>query len=225
MSGQALVVHKDRGSTCPACRHREFVAGTGATRVGFVCLRCDHRWSSGRTGEPYFYRAKNVRSTNHPDEFASMEYDSFTGTIRPLHREFNGDLFDGPCRVIAHGCNAKGVMGAGVAAQIKDRFPDAFMAYRAAFEHGGLEPGHIIAHQTPDGFTILNCITQENYGRVGTFVLPDAIWRCFSAINIMGFQKVAIPRIGSGFGGGEWEKIRPIIHKAMSRTSLNVYYI
>ena len=45
-----------------------------------------------------------------------------------------GDLLEAAEPVIVHGCNAQGSMGAGVARAIRDRYPAAYAAYRAAHE-------------------------------------------------------------------------------------------
>ncbi|WP_343683631.1 hypothetical protein [Asticcacaulis sp.] len=45
-----------------------------------------------------------------------------------------GDLLKAPERVICHGCNAQGKMGAGIATAIKKIYPEAFSLYRATYE-------------------------------------------------------------------------------------------
>src|SRR5690606_34929648 len=89
-------------------------------------------------------------------------------------RYVRGDLLKTPARFILHGCNAQGVMGAGVAAAIRDRYPAAYAAYRKRFETVGLRVGDTIWVACGDR-VIINAITQERYGRSGVFVDYDAI--------------------------------------------------
>lgn len=41
----------------------------------------------------------------------------------------DGDLLKSACDIIAHQVNEYGAMGAGIAAQIKDKYPEAYIAY------------------------------------------------------------------------------------------------
>jgi O-acetyl-ADP-ribose deacetylase (regulator of RNase III) len=52
-----------------------------------------------------------------------------------------GNLLDAQTDVIAHQVNCQGVMGSGVAAEVKKRYPEAFNSYRKDYENGKLELG------------------------------------------------------------------------------------
>ena len=41
-----------------------------------------------------------------------------------------GNLFDEPQEIIVHGCNARGVMGAGFAKDLKEKYPENYKEYR-----------------------------------------------------------------------------------------------
>ena len=41
----------------------------------------------------------------------------------------SGDIFDSNCNIICHQVNCMGVMGAGLAKQVKKKCPDAFRRY------------------------------------------------------------------------------------------------
>ena len=45
-----------------------------------------------------------------------------------------GDLTQAEEYIIAHGCNAQGKMGSGVAKAIRREFPQAYSYYRSAYE-------------------------------------------------------------------------------------------
>ena len=136
-----------------------------------------------------------------------------------------GDLLSCPQRVIAHGCNAQGVQGKGVAKQVKEKWPNVYEIYNLRFRTFGLALGEIIPVQTPDGKLILNCITQNLFRKTGdnnlVFVDYVAIRKVFELINDKVFDwdatEVAMPRIGAGLGGGDWNIISNIIEE----TSIN----
>lgn len=130
-----------------------------------------------------------------------------------------GDLFQASETIIAHGCNAQGVMGSGFALEIKNRFPDAFALYREEYERRGLKTGSIVVWNGPS-VTVLNCITQERYGKTGQFVCYDSLASCMREIERMAREeigafayerRVAMPLIGAARGGGDWNVISQII--------------
>ncbi len=45
-------------------------------------------------------------------------------------KTIRGDIFSSPAKVLAHGCNTFGHMGAGIAVQFRIRFPAMFRAYQ-----------------------------------------------------------------------------------------------
>lgn len=74
----------------------------------------------------------------------------------------NGDLFSTNVRTIAHGCNAQGVMGSGVAKIVKALYPEAFSEYRAVNIKSGLVLGEIITVPCKNkDKIIINAITQK----------------------------------------------------------------
>lgn len=126
-----------------------------------------------------------------------------------------GDIFKAGERVIAHGCNAQGVMRSGIAAGIVDNYPQAFNSYRQTYidQDEFLYLGQVIPSLQTDKTMILNCVTQEYYGREHgrRYVSYDAIVKCIEAINLYSFERVAFPKIGAGLANGKWEVIESII--------------
>lgn len=123
-----------------------------------------------------------------------------------------GDIFETEHKYILHGCNAQGVMGAGVAKAIKQTYPFAYETYRKSYENDGLELGQVQIVKCRNR-TIINAITQKNYGRDGLrYVSYDAISNCFAALEeILYGETIAMPKIGAGLAGGNWNIIEAII--------------
>jgi O-acetyl-ADP-ribose deacetylase (regulator of RNase III) len=132
-----------------------------------------------------------------------------------------GDITRAPEQIIAHGCNAQGRFGRGVAAAIRSRWPDAAEIYKAEFEHANnISTGSVIwALPRPDDDRpiIAHMITQAFYGADGRrYVSYDAIDVCLRkvasrALNELQIEEVAIPLVGAGLGGGRWGVVREII--------------
>lgn len=146
-----------------------------------------------------------------------------------------GDLLSSSESVIAHGCNAQGVMKSGVAKAIREAYPQAYAdyhrTYRLAWQDGVskapffLALGDVIVTKVSDR-TILNIISQKYYGRDSSvrYVSYDAIAQSMERINGLGYTRVAFPKIGAGLANGNWDVIASIIESYSDFTPV-VYYI
>lgn len=158
-----------------------------------------------------------------------------------------GDCLKGDERFVVHGCNAQGVMGSGIALQVRNEFPEAYQAYRRAYEERedrtkGLPLGNTIWAPS-NGKIIINGITQEFYGpdahKGVVYVDYDAVARVMKNINANAFftqtveqhrqayggiiDAVAMPLIGAVRAGGSWKKISEIIERESTNFQPVVY--
>ncbi len=141
-----------------------------------------------------------------------------------------GNVFNTDCDVIAHGCNAQGVMGLGVAKQVKKFYPDAFQVYRdyCLLNNRDLSIMGTVIWSVEKNIIIANCITQYNYGYDSKRYLDyDALRKSMAHIEakakIQGFKSVAMPKIGAGLGGGDWNTIAQIINTEIQDLKVKVY--
>lgn len=136
----------------------------------------------------------------------------------------SGDLMLASESYIAHGCNCNGIMGSGVARLIRGKWPMAYSAYREAYELEGLRLGTVIDVKCGDK-TVLNMMTQQNFGsQPHRYVSYDAIASCFEWANERAPGSViAIPRIGAGLGGGDWNVVSSVINSCTPDISVVVY--
>ena len=145
-----------------------------------------------------------------------------------------GDLLSCEERWILHGCNAQGVMGSGVARDIRTHYPSAYEVYLAQHSKGWQKLGTVtFAMQNCQRF-VFNGITQEFYGRDGKQyvdykAVEDVIW-CMnkhaqaSDDYLEGKTlRVAMPKIGAGLGGGDWDVISKIIEEESTNFQPVVY--
>lgn len=147
-----------------------------------------------------------------------------------------GDLLTSDERVIAHGCNTRGRMGAGIAGQVAARFPRAKQAYMEAVMAGDFRLGSAQRVFAADALRVVPggrpgvpvSPTKEIYN-LGTQREPGADateWGVFLSFANMaescfqfGIQRVGIPRIGCGIGGLTWEQVAPRIERAIAASS------
>lgn len=139
-----------------------------------------------------------------------------------------GDIIEATEVLIAHGCNAQGVMGSGVAKEIRAKWPLAFTAYKDFYDSRGLMLGDvIIVNIDNEDKIIANCITQEFYGLDGTkYVdynsIKMAMNKVVSYCEINNIQSFAIPRIGAGYGGGDWSEIKKILQSSIEDSNIDI---
>lgn len=122
-----------------------------------------------------------------------------------------GDLFTTELKAIGHGVNCSGVMGAGIAKPIKDKWPNNFKNYEAACRGGFLAPGYTMV-VVEDGMSIFNMATQSRPGRFARYdwVFGAALDAAEQAVE-MGLDSIAIPMIGCGIGGLKWENVKALL--------------
>ena len=140
-----------------------------------------------------------------------------------------GNLFDTDILHIAHGCNAQGVMGSGVAKIVKEQYFDAYKFYVDQYNEHGLKLGDV-QFVPANGKVIVNAVTQNLYGKDGgRYVDYEAVAGCMYTINrelkLSGETHIAMPQIGAGLGGGDWRVIESIIESEMTDVQPVVYVL
>lgn len=118
--------------------------------------------------------------------------------------------------VIAHGCNTLGKFGAGVAKDIRERWPRVYDVYMRNAKLGEQLLGSANAVRVDDNLWVVNCYTQPTIGKRGTgrHAQPDAIRRSLEAAFLHATAyglPLHAPRIGCDLGGLDWEnEVLPI---------------
>jgi len=134
-----------------------------------------------------------------------------------------GDLIQfartGRFDVIVHGCNCFCSMGAGIAKQIRDNFPEAYQADLET-QMGDKEKlgtfSQARIENNGSSFTIVNGYTQYDFSGHGTLVDYNAVQKIFARIkNNFKNQKIGYPKIGAGLAKGDWNVISCIINKEL----------
>lgn len=135
-----------------------------------------------------------------------------------------GDIFTTRMPALAQGVNLRGVMGGGIAKLIADRFPEILPEYKQACYSRTLQGGGILPTLTNiPGFYILNLATQDNLGRdarlnwVESSMIAAVTW---AEENFL--EGFAVPRIGAGIGGLEWDDVRATIERATENANIHV---
>lgn len=128
-----------------------------------------------------------------------------------------GDITQTELKYIAHGVNCQNKMGSGVAKALYIKFPEIKTGYHDLLDERVSSfdwLGHIQCIRSKDK-VVFNCFTQENYGYDGKrYVNYGAVSKCFyNLVNTLDKGTViAIPKIGCGLAGGNWEFVEQLIN-------------
>jgi O-acetyl-ADP-ribose deacetylase (regulator of RNase III) len=143
----------------------------------------------------------------------------------------NSNILDVKEGIILQGCNAQGVMGSGVAKQIRAKYPDVYTEY---LQHiidcrGSTKSlGTVSTTYVAKNLWVYSGITQEYYGKDGKqYINYDAIASVIRYTILDGITMqydVNIPyMIGAGLGGGDLTKIKTIIEDISTFYGKNIY--
>ncbi len=132
-----------------------------------------------------------------------------------------GNLFDNVEHgFIMHGCNAQGVMGAGVANIIRLNYHKAYEVY--ALQYPNYILGEVIPVKVADNLVIVNAITQDDYGTDKVQVDYDAVEQaCRGVIHLaksgmIESTDIHFPFIGGGLAGGDAHTLLTIFDQEFS---------
>lgn len=118
--------------------------------------------------------------------------------------------------VICHQVNLRGVMGGGLALQVRDKWPELFGAYKSECENGVHGLGSVSFVEVSDGLFVANLFAQSNFGRDGRYTDYKALRECLTRVSEFGVRPVYLPfGIGCGLGGGDWNVVYGIIEEVI----------
>jgi len=145
-----------------------------------------------------------------------------------LFTNIKGDLLSAFNRddvvAIAHQVNCKGVMGAGLAKQIKNSYPEVFAQYKMAHDKVDDLLGKIQVIETENDKAVVNMFSQYGYGRDKRYTDYQALQICLIKLRDSFEGAVAIPKfIGCGLAGGDWNKVKNIIKHVYSESDKQLY--
>lgn len=140
-----------------------------------------------------------------------------------------GDLIkaalDGNVDVIVHGANCFTTMGAGIALQIRNKFPEAFDEDLKTVSGDRKKLGKISYVKIKDLY-IINAYTQYTYWNPNDMLSYDAIKSCMKEVKkLVSGKRIGLPKIGAGLARGNWNKIEKIIEDELSDEQVFVYIL
>lgn len=138
-----------------------------------------------------------------------------------MWRITEGNLLEANAQALVNTVNTVGVMGKGIALQFKKAFPEMFKAYETLCKAKQLQPGQMHVYDRGAMLHpryIINFPTKRHWK--GKSRLDDVIAGLDALVEELRSRRiasVAIPPLGCGLGGLDWDEVRPLIEQAMDR--------
>lgn len=139
-----------------------------------------------------------------------------------------GNLLDSEAQALVNTVNTVGVMGKGIALQFKNRFPNNFKEYSIACKNKTLSIGKLLVTEEEtllDGKKIIiNFPTKTHWRYPSKYEYIEAgLQELIRVIKERNIKSIAIPPLGSGHGGLDWQKVKNLINHCLVDLDLDIY--
>jgi O-acetyl-ADP-ribose deacetylase (regulator of RNase III) len=125
----------------------------------------------------------------------------------------DGDLFTSGCQALVNPVNCEGVMGKGLAAEFKRRWPAMFVNYQRACHKGTLVIGQVQPCKVAEDLWVFNLPTKDRWRDPSKLeYVEKGLDDLRRAIRSLEVKSVAIPALGAGLGKLDWPLVRARLH-------------
>ncbi|MDX2034153.1 MAG: macro domain-containing protein [Blastocatellia bacterium] len=129
-----------------------------------------------------------------------------------------GDILHADAEALVNTVNCVGVMGRGIALQFRKAFPENFKIYKAACDRGELRPGKMLVcdlNRFHNPRFIINFPTKRHWkGNSRIEDIKAGLPALVEEVRQRQIHSIAVPPLGCGLGGLNWDEVRPLILQA-----------
>lgn len=141
--------------------------------------------------------------------------------VEQVFHTTSGNLLRADAEALVNTVNCVGVMGKGIALQFKQAYPENFNAYQQACKRDLVEPGRMLVVPTlgvGNPKYIINFPTKRHWkGKSRLDDIRAGLVDLIAQIQQHGIQSIAVPPLGCGNGGLDWEDVKPLIRSAFEQ--------
>jgi O-acetyl-ADP-ribose deacetylase (regulator of RNase III) len=139
-----------------------------------------------------------------------------------------GNLLDSEAEALVNTVNTVGVMGKGIALQFKNMFPNNFKLYTQACKNKEVKVGQLLVTEEEALLTgqkiIINFPTKTNWRLPSEYQYIEAgLTELVRVIKEKSIKSIAIPPLGSGNGGLDWNKVKQILEKYLTEVDCDIH--
>lgn len=139
-----------------------------------------------------------------------------------------GNILESKAEALVNTVNTQGVMGKGIALQFKNAFPSNYKVYQDICRNGNFQIGDLLIVEE-NGLisgkkTIINFPTKTSWRKPSEYsYIEKGLVKLVQVIEEKKLNSIAIPPLGSGNGGLNWEIVKKMIEDKMSHLSIDVF--
>lgn len=137
-----------------------------------------------------------------------------------------GNLLDAPVEALVNTVNTVGVMGKGIALQIKNAFPENYKVYNDAVKEGRMKLGEVLVvsvNSTSSIKYIFNFPTKAHWRYPSKISwIKSGLQDLRNKLLEYSISSVALPPLGCGNGGLNWNEVKPEIESALSNLPIDI---
>ena len=130
-----------------------------------------------------------------------------------------GNLLLAPVAALVNTVNTEGVMGKGLALQFRQAYELNYKLYRQACKEGRVRVGEMFVTETGAAFGpryIINFPTKRHWKEASRMEYITLGLEALKAVlHERGIESVALPPLGCGNGGLDWDDVRPVIETSL----------
>ena len=128
-----------------------------------------------------------------------------------------GNILTQETPVIVNPVNCVGVMGKGLALQMKHKFPGIFKEYQSLCRYGNLQPGRVAFCRTlvdlPEYIVFFP--TKNDWRQPSELsYIEKGLEDLMKLLTFLEEPSISIPALGCGEGGLDWSIVKPLIESS-----------
>lgn len=138
-----------------------------------------------------------------------------------------GNILDSEAEALMNTVNTDGIMGKGIALQFKKAFPTNFKLYQQACKDKIVYIGKLFVTKdnniTSGTKYIINFPTKQSWRKPSEYsFIESGLDDLLRVLEVNNIKSIAIPPLGAGNGGLEWERVKKIIERKLSNSNIDI---
>ena len=145
-------------------------------------------------------------------------------------KEVEGDILLSEAQAIAHGVAPMDHFDRGLALSLRENYPSMSRDFRHYCKLEHPKAGHAWIWGGVGGIRIINLMTQEpaayHSGHPGKATLHNVNYSLKELVKMVkeeNIKSLAIPKLATGYGGLDWDDVKPIIYDRLGDLGIPVY--
>ena len=136
--------------------------------------------------------------------------------------KYDENIFNTECEVIVNHVNCVGIMGKGIALQVKTKYPEVFKRYKNICDKNMLKHGLLQIVKTNDK-TILNFPTKMHWKNNSKIEwVEEGLIKFVESYKERGIKSIAFPPLGCGNGNLNWEEVKLLMLKYLNNLDIKI---